>query len=93
MSEGRTRHPLDHAADGHTRRKHGSLSGQHVQLAQERAWAEDRYDLLRQPERREPHDFQIAGLDQHEVKVDIPGVGQERARVDDRLRGTLADEV
>jgi hypothetical protein len=84
---------LDHAADGHTRRKHGSLPSQHVQLAQERAWAEDRHDLLRQPEGREPHDFQIAGLDQHEVKVDIPGVGQERARIDDRLRGTLADEV
>jgi hypothetical protein len=52
-----------------------------------------RYDLLRQPVRREPHDFQFTGLDQHEVIVDIPGVAQGRARVDDRLRGTLADEV
>jgi hypothetical protein len=65
---------LDHAAGGHTRRKHGSLPGQHVQLAQERAWAEDRHDLLRRPEGREPHDFHIAGLDQHEVIVDISGV-------------------
>jgi hypothetical protein len=48
---------------------------------------------IRQPEGREPHDFHIAGLDQNEVIVDISGVAQGRAGVDDRLRGTLADEV
>jgi hypothetical protein len=93
LPEDRTGHPVDHAAGGHTRREQGGLPGQHVQLAQKRAWPEDRHDLLRQSERREPHDFQIAGLDQHEVKVDIPSVGHGRARGDDRLRGTLADDV
>ena len=52
-----------------------------------------RGDVLRQPKGREPHDFDVAGLDQNEVIVDVPGATQERARVDDRLRGAFADEV
>ncbi len=93
LPECRTRHPLDHSAAGHPRRVERRLPGQHVQLADERAGFEADHDLLWKAEACHSNNLEIASLDEHEVVVGVPGVIEELAWADDRLRRSVPDAV